>query len=167
MKRLLQDLWSPGRLISSAQQAAGGQQRFHMLSFSPAPIARELSPSSSLIRLSMAREEEMYDLHGELVVGRITLAQAFRQLGLGFDPAVSEEATAFAMTSVDRFVDLFNACVNMQAPSPRPARCRPQMDAKLNSDGARQVTIYSGGAPDDLGDVFSAFAVADFPSSYR
>merc|ERR1711951_256239 len=91
--------------------------------------ARNSSPD--LVRVASNRADTMHELHAELRSGQITLPQAFRELGLGFEPKVSEQAAAFAVESIDAFVDLFNACVDLQetrastASSPQHSRLTP------------------------------------------
>lgn len=118
--------------------------------------ARRASPSNQLVNAANTRADVMHELHAELRSGQITLPQAFRELGLGFDPKVSEEAAAFAVDSIDAFADLFNACVDMQetraarASSPKNSRASPSMPGTLNAEGARLVTMYAGAEPDSI-----------------
>ena len=105
------------------------------------------SPATALAGLALAREEAVFDLHADLCSGQLSLATAFRQLGLGFDPKVSDAAIAYATQSVDSFVDLFNACVSMQESMPAAT---PKTKAIRRADGVRLNTVYSGAEPDDL-----------------
>ena len=58
-------------------------------------MERPLSPTS----LALDRQERMYELFGMVRSGEIRLEQAFMKLGLGFAPAVNEDAIAFASGS--------------------------------------------------------------------
>ena len=115
--------------------------------------ARKASSSPDLVRVASNRADTMHELHAELRSGQITLPQAFRELGLGFDPKVSEQAAAFAVESIDAFVDLFNACVDLQetrastASSPQHSRPTP---VGMNAEGARLITMYAGAEPDSI-----------------
>ena len=106
-------------------------------------------PANELASVANDRADAMFDLHAELRNGQISLSQAFRELGLGFDPAVSEEAAAFAVDSMDAFADLFNACVDMQESREETAVVTSGA-GQLNSDGARKITMYAGAEPDDI-----------------
>ena len=120
--------------------------------------ARRARPSNELVSVANTRADAMHELHAELRSGQITLPQAFRELGLGFDPKVTEEAAAFAVDSIDAFADLFNACVDMQetraakASSPTNSRATPSppIGGTLNAEGARKVTMYAGAEPDSI-----------------
>lgn len=120
--------------------------------------ARRATPSNELVSAANTRADTMQELHAELRSGQITLPQAFRELGLGFDPKVSEEAAAFAVDSIDAFADLFNACVDLQetraatASSAKSSRATPSppMGGTLNAEGARLVTMYAGAEPDSI-----------------
>jgi len=120
--------------------------------------ARRARPSNELVSVANTRADAMHELHAELRSGQITLPQAFRELGLGFDPKVTEEAAAFAVDSIDAFADLFNACVDMQetraakvsSPTNSRATPSPPIGGTLNAEGARKVTMYAGAEPDSI-----------------
>ena len=115
--------------------------------------ARKASSSPDLVSVASNRADTMHELHAELRSGQITLPQAYRELGLGFEPKVSEEAAAFAVESIDAFADLFTACVDLQetraatASSPQHSRPTP---FGMNAEGARLITMYAGAEPDSI-----------------
>ena len=117
-------------------------------------------PSAELVSVATSRTDTMHELHAELRRGQVTLPQAFRELGLGFDPTVSEEAAAFAVESIDAFADLFNACIDLQETWEKTALSSNLSEERqglslsggrhLNLEGARKITMYAGAEPDNI-----------------
>lgn len=120
--------------------------QIHVVSSWSSAMERPLSPTS----LALDRQERMYELFGMVRSGEIRLEQAFMKLGLGFAPAVNEDAIAFATTSPEAFTDLFNACVDEQATQLDRTPKQRSASQELNSSGAARITVFSGAEPDDI-----------------